>query len=182
LIDTLRLLLLKKGLTSLYAGLEADTLSTFLSNFLYFGLYSLLRRIALKRHGGKALNGPEEILVGLVAGIVSKGLTLPVSTVCVRQQMDEDNEQGQKRKRGIREVVKEVMDERGILGFWAGSYLFVDVNLTGRAFTICTTGFDAVSDHVLQHSTDTAATTRTEESASTCVCYICVRGRCRCSW
>lgn len=95
-----------------------------MSNFLYFGLYSLLRKLSLRRHGGKVLSASAEILLGLLAGIVSKGLTLPVSTVCVRQQMEEDSEDstGTGRK-SIKDVVHDILQERGFLGFWAGKWL-----------------------------------------------------------
>ncbi|KAK4689990.1 hypothetical protein P7C73_g93, partial [Tremellales sp. Uapishka_1] len=117
LLKTLLLLHHKRGISKLYSGLPADTLSTLLSSFLYFYFYSSLHRIFLHRRapppimtaspagiGGMtvpvsssssshpiALGVVEELLIGMIAGTVSKGLTLPISAICTRQQLHDES-------------------------------------------------------------------------------------------
>jgi hypothetical protein len=107
LIATLHILLLKRGILPLYSGLKADTLSTLISSFLYFFFYSSLHKAVIRRQlreghskvtsqtrtgSSKATVPPlgaiPELLIGLLAGIASKGITLPISAVCVRQQLE----------------------------------------------------------------------------------------------
>ncbi|WVF71331.1 hypothetical protein IAT40_006134 [Kwoniella sp. CBS 6097] len=165
--DTLSHLLVRKSPSELYSGIQADTLSTLLSNFLYFYTYTNLQRglhIYHSRHPtlietGKANagnnghvssspagigglsskasevlpktstkpHGWEELLVGMIAGIVSKGIVLPISTVCVRQQIqdDDDDEDGlgkstDKKKMSLLETLQTINRESGIQGLFSG--------------------------------------------------------------
>lgn len=96
MIFTLLRLLKHRGLASLYHGLPADTLSTLVSNFIYFHLYTLGSKLAELRHRAvakelnaqrpQAVGAVEELVVGLAAGVLSKAITLPVSNISVRQQ------------------------------------------------------------------------------------------------
>ncbi|EIW70472.1 hypothetical protein TREMEDRAFT_29248, partial [Tremella mesenterica DSM 1558] len=110
----------RHGLLALYRGLPADTLSTLLSSFIYFFTYSALHKTSLLRpqvyippvisspagiggldtKAGKVLTHPattfdpvREVLIGVIAGVISKGLTLPISAICVRQQLGEKEEE-----------------------------------------------------------------------------------------
>ncbi|WVQ99535.1 hypothetical protein IAU59_006671 [Kwoniella sp. CBS 9459] len=166
--DTLSHLLVRKSPSELYSGIEADTLSTLLSNFLYFYAYANLQKglhIYHSRHptilssgtdnGGGASSSPagigglsskasevlpktstkphgwEELIVGMVAGIVSKGIVLPISTVCVRQQIDDndddDDEDGlgggssnKKKRMSLLETLQTINRESGIQGLFSG--------------------------------------------------------------
>jgi adenine nucleotide transporter 17 len=103
LVSFLHRLILRKGIRGLYSGLQADTISTLISSFLYFLLYSCLHNAAVRRASrseptsysrdgtmtrGALLGVGQELAVGMVAGVISKGITLPISAVCVRQQLD----------------------------------------------------------------------------------------------
>lgn len=103
LLQTLRRIILSSpSYTSLFRGLRADTLSTVLSSFLYFLIYTSLERIQRRmreRKGAGAKVTPAqaasaEILIGTIAGVASKRLSLPISAVCIRQQLDSASDSG----------------------------------------------------------------------------------------
>lgn len=94
-----------EGLLSLYSGLGPDSLSTLLSQFLYFLCYTALRTRLVKRKqrfqqpqaaavdtksAKKAaailLSPLEELGIGCLAGVVAKGLVSPLSMITVRAQ------------------------------------------------------------------------------------------------
>lgn len=102
------------GLSGFYQGIASDTLSTALSQFLYFYMFAALMRLfnkhvqiaadANKAGGGKInsenakvvtaaietavvkVSGAKELLIGSIAGILSRGVTTPLSTITVRKQ------------------------------------------------------------------------------------------------
>ncbi len=118
----------QRGLASLYDGLAADTISTVTSNFLYYYLWSLGRKVLFIRHSkraGKAvisqtqiLSAWEELGEGLLAGILSKSITLPASNVCVRQQTEKGD--GDATETGMIATAGQILQEDGIKAFWAG--------------------------------------------------------------
>lgn len=78
-----------------YSGLASDSLSTAISQFLYFFAYSFLRdRLVARKLGTRDSKKPkpvlltavEELLVGCVAGVVAKAFVSPLSMIAVRQQ------------------------------------------------------------------------------------------------
>lgn len=96
LLSSFQRILRDEGISSFYKGIATDTLSTGISQFVFFYAYSLLHK-GLLRHksrtaavGDKAsppiLSALEGLLVGCLAGIVAKGMTAPLSNVTVRQQ------------------------------------------------------------------------------------------------
>jgi hypothetical protein len=73
------------------------------------------------------LSAAEELLIGVVAGVASKAVTLPISAVCVRQQLganddeDEDNKGGSSRRPlTIIETLQAIHHESGVAGLFAG--------------------------------------------------------------
>ncbi|GAA5994102.1 hypothetical protein JCM5350_008094 [Sporobolomyces pararoseus] len=110
LVEAIRSLYKSGGWRAFYSGLGPDSLSTAISQFLYFFVYSFLRDRLLARklrtapqgvkmakagegkaRGKKAAPAPlltavEELLVGCLAGIVAKGFVSPLSMIAVRQQ------------------------------------------------------------------------------------------------
>ena len=110
LAEAIRSLYKSGGWRAFYSGLGPDSLSTAISQFLYFFVYSFLRDRLLERklrpapqgvkmarvgegkaRGKKAAPAPlltavEELLVGCLAGIVAKGFVSPLSMIAVRQQ------------------------------------------------------------------------------------------------
>jgi hypothetical protein len=126
LIRTLHILTRRKGFARLYDGLSADTLSTVLSSFLYFFFYSTAAKAVVKHREQHAtasvksahttpLGAMEELLIGLIAGIASKGVTLPISAVSVRQRLgDEDGTE-----LGLIDTFKAMHAEGGFSGMFA---------------------------------------------------------------
>jgi hypothetical protein len=118
---------------SLYRGLRADTLSTVLSSFLYFLIYTSLERVQRKmreRRGTKvtpAQAASSEILIGTLAGVLSKRLSLPISAVCIRQQLQldadahgggSDSDNGGSSDNGILANLSALYDQKGLLGLF----------------------------------------------------------------
>ncbi|WWC62144.1 uncharacterized protein I303_104735 [Kwoniella dejecticola CBS 10117] len=160
--DTLSHLLSKKTyISDLYSGIEADTLSTLLSNFIYFYTYTSLQKgvhIWHTRHpvppsqpisaspagiGGLSSkaseslprvtqpNPLEELLIGVISGLVSKGISLPISTICVRQQIENDQDEtnlnpnakstyNNNNKRSLVDSLRAIYAEQGIEGLFSG--------------------------------------------------------------
>lgn len=130
LIRTLQLLARRKGTSRLFDGLSADTLSTILSSFLYFFFYSSAAKAVVRYHEGRSgldqaasiktskpatLGAWEELAIGLVAGIASKGVTLPISAVSVRQRLgDEDGTES-----GFIDTLSKMFSEGGLGGLFA---------------------------------------------------------------
>ncbi|GAA6022707.1 hypothetical protein JCM11491_003739 [Sporobolomyces phaffii] len=100
LVDAVRSLWASGGWTAFYSGLGPDSLSTALSQFLYFFVYSFLRdRLVAARRRPPVASSParaknptvlltavEELLVGCVAGVCAKAFVSPLSMIAVRQQ------------------------------------------------------------------------------------------------
>lgn len=104
----------EEGVSGLYSGIASDTLSTLLSNFLYFYAYQALHTVLSNRKRQaagesksatpkKALFSPfEELAIGTLAGILSRAVTTPISVVTVRKQTAQKKpspEEAQKRRR-----------------------------------------------------------------------------------
>nr|XP_019046499.1 hypothetical protein I302_05249 [Kwoniella bestiolae CBS 10118]OCF25429.1 hypothetical protein I302_05249 [Kwoniella bestiolae CBS 10118] len=152
--DTLTHLLSQNHyLSNIYSGISADTLSTLLSNFIYFYSYTSLQKglhVWHTRHpslpstaqhgsvssspagiGGMASKASEilprpakpsaleELLIGVISGLISKGITLPISTVCVRQQIENDSED-EKKDLSLVETLSTIYNETGIEGLFSG--------------------------------------------------------------
>ncbi|WWD03383.1 hypothetical protein V865_001435 [Kwoniella europaea PYCC6329] len=161
--DTLSHLLSHNNyLSEIYSGIGADTLSTLLSNFIYFYTYTSLQKglhVWHTRHpiipsqnphqhgsvssspagiGGLASKASEilpkpskptaleELLIGILSGLISKGITLPISTVCVRQQIendtdtDTDTDEKDKKDMTLLETLSTIYQESGIEGLFSG--------------------------------------------------------------
>lgn len=145
LITSLRKMLNEGGIRSFYRGLASDSLSTGISQFIYFFCYSFLHKLVLKqkarRAGGKsaALSAVEGILVGCLSGIVAKGIVSPLSNVTVRQQTSsapKAKAEGAPQKAGddssddedgdfaaspsITDILNDILREKGWTGLWSG--------------------------------------------------------------
>ncbi|WVR06907.1 hypothetical protein IAU60_003943 [Kwoniella sp. DSM 27419] len=156
LSETLSHLLMRRGLAEMYSGLGADTISTLLSNFLYFYSYTSLQKgihVYRTRHpvpptqhassspagiGGLSSKASEvlphtakpsaieDLIIGIVAGVISKGITLPISTVCVRQQIEDETDgeddlsPGKKHKLSLFATLMRIHHESGLAGLFSG--------------------------------------------------------------
>merc|ERR1712093_812398 len=126
------------GLASFYQGLASDTLSTALSSFLYFYLYSALHKLAQIKY-----TAIEELIIGSLAGIVSRLVTTPLSTITVRKQTaskmrpkkgedaekaisdvkaaeDEEDEDSDYAPDSSLDIAKDIYESHGLTGFWRG--------------------------------------------------------------
>lgn len=137
-----RLLSRRHALTRIYSGLKADTLSTVLSSFIYFYVYTALQKglhqYRLKQAVYQAAPSPagvgglsskasdtvntkrrplEELIIGVLAGITSKGIALPISTVSVRHQV---SEYGEDEKQSVLQTLLTIRKEDGIKGLFSG--------------------------------------------------------------
>lgn len=150
------------GLAGFYAGIGSDTLSTALSNFLYFYIYAALGSLAARHasaasasgdgrsHSGssKATGAVRELVIGALAGVISRGFTTPLSTITVRKQTasklaspkakekesggydvekmktkaveDEEDHESDYAPDSSTEIAKDIYREHGLPGFWRG--------------------------------------------------------------
>ena len=96
-------------------------MKTIADSFLFFLLYNFLRERRIRRiaaGGGKAqLGALQELSVGFVAGAATKLVTTPVANVVTRTQA---RAMTGAEKSSAREIAKEIMDEKGVKGFWSG--------------------------------------------------------------
>lgn len=177
------------GIPAFYQGLASDTLSTALSNFLYFYLYSALHKLALLKH--KRANAGttsskvkftaiEELVIGSLAGIFSRLVTTPLSTITVRKQTasklrlrqgedieevkgqvkaaeDEEDEDSDYAVDSSLAIARDIYDSQGITGFWRG-YKSACVLVSGESWLISrlhqvtkTCHPVAISDHQSGH-------------------------------
>lgn len=150
------------NLEAFYQGIVSDTLSTALSQFLYFYIFAALMRLFNKHvdraianaDNGRNTNGAiaaagkaavkisaaKELLIGSVAGILSRGVTTPLSTITVRKQTaskartkpegtaapngneedGEDDEDDDYAPDSSTDIAKDIYQEHGLAGFWRG--------------------------------------------------------------
>ncbi|GAA5887512.1 hypothetical protein JCM6882_001436 [Rhodosporidiobolus microsporus] len=121
LLAAVRTVWTQEGWRAFYAGLGPDSLSTLISQFLYFFLYSALRNGLMERRLRKGvgvqvasspsssgsgaakgeakrpapplLSAVEELAVGCLAGVVAKGIVSPLSMITVRAQTSKEAKQ-----------------------------------------------------------------------------------------
>jgi hypothetical protein len=140
------------GLAGFYQGIASDTLSTALSNFLFFYMHAALSALATRRlrqiasHDKGAvdsvvmkLSGGKELLIGVLAGVASRGITTPLSVITVRKQTaskvaskpehpganetaveDEDDYDSDWASDSSVAIARDIYAEMGISGFWRG--------------------------------------------------------------
>ncbi|KAF8963574.1 mitochondrial carrier domain-containing protein [Flammula alnicola] len=126
----------KHGMGAFYDGLWADTCATLLSNFFYFYFYTFLRRLSVKRLipfpgrtsrklGRHKPSLIEDLVLGLIAGVMSRAVSTPLNIVTLRIQTErevDEEELGSDNTEplGIADVVKLIYKEQGLKGFWRG--------------------------------------------------------------
>lgn len=102
LLSAFRTIHREGGLDSFFLGIVPDSLSTFISSFLYFFAYTTLRdrtiawrskKLSRTAKGGSAttsavpvLSALEELGIGCLAGLLAKAVVSPLSNITVRAQ------------------------------------------------------------------------------------------------
>jgi adenine nucleotide transporter 17 len=160
-----------RSLGAFYQGIASDTLSTALSQFLYFYLFAALMKFFNKQvnkaikngnvgttatsgvalAAGKAaiqISAGKELFIGSIAGIISRGVTTPLSTITVRKQtaaktkaVQPSNNSTSSVEKGISSkddedddseededyaadssiaIARDIYQEHGLRGFWRG--------------------------------------------------------------
>lgn len=149
LYNALQTIYASGGIAGFYQGLAADTLATALSNFLYFYAYSALHKLLLRRKLAldkdrdiklaQPFTGTEELIIGCIAGIISRAVTTPLSAITVRKQTaaksrskdeeedknlatveDEEHEDSEYSADSSTAIAKDIYQTYGISGFWRG--------------------------------------------------------------
>ncbi|KAI8837867.1 mitochondrial carrier domain-containing protein [Chytridium lagenaria] len=82
-IDALIRIAREEGLTGLYSGMAAGLTQTVASNFAYFYVYSVIRRLYMK-HANPNPSTIAELILGAVAGGISRTFTTPISVITTR--------------------------------------------------------------------------------------------------
>ncbi|RKU45164.1 hypothetical protein DL546_006242 [Coniochaeta pulveracea] len=112
------------GITAFFAGLKADVAKSVVDSFLFFLFYNWFRSRRVAGDGRRRhLNAVEELAIGAVAGACARFFTTPVSNVVTRRQtahlMTGEREETAGEK-GLWEVLREIRQEKGFAGLWAG--------------------------------------------------------------
>ncbi|KAJ3075411.1 ADP/ATP carrier protein [Podochytrium sp. JEL0797] len=112
--DALVRIIKEEGLgKGLYAGMSISLSQSAASSFSYFFLYSFIRRIYLKRNAQKPPGTITELLLGALAGALSRAITTPLSVIATRQQTSSSDP-------GLLEVVSEITRTEGFFQLWRG--------------------------------------------------------------
>lgn len=101
--------LIKNGIQGLYPGLNISLIQTFMSNFGYFWFYALIKRFNNKYFGFKST--ASELLMGAIAGGISRSFTTPISVVTTRKQTTDHD---------YARIIRMILADDGLLGFWRG--------------------------------------------------------------
>ena len=77
----------------------------------------------------RALSAMEELFIGVLAGVASKAITLPISTVRVRQQLEETDGTDNNNRLSIIEILRSSHRESGLLGLFPALPLTIPLAL-----------------------------------------------------
>ncbi|CCM02954.1 uncharacterized protein FIBRA_05069 [Fibroporia radiculosa] len=93
------------------------------------GVPATLRKALISPTAPSLLGGPTELAIGFIAGVASRAISTPLSVVTVRLQSSGDDDDAiladskvkqQKRTWSATDVIRDVYQEQGLGGFWAG--------------------------------------------------------------
>lgn len=79
----------RQVLSSLYQGLGAKNVQSFLSSFIYFYEYSFFKRLYLEKTGAKTIGTRANLIVASAAGVCTIIVTQPLDTASSRMQTSE---------------------------------------------------------------------------------------------
>ncbi|KAI8902618.1 mitochondrial carrier domain-containing protein [Globomyces pollinis-pini] len=107
----LKLLYRSRGLRGIYTGISVSLFQTFCSNFTYFYFYSWIKYLHHRLF--KQTSTLMELLMGALAGGLSRSLTTPISVITTRKQLEE-------KETTYIDSIDLIYKEDGIVGFWRG--------------------------------------------------------------
>ncbi|TAQ88254.1 hypothetical protein B7494_g3422 [Chlorociboria aeruginascens] len=116
------------GIAALYTGVLHDTGKSIADSFLFFLVYNGLRTNRLQKNGAKTTTLPvfEELAIGALAGACSKFCTTPLANIVTRKQTasmrssSSSSAETKGEEPTVQQIAKEIREEKGIQGFWAG--------------------------------------------------------------
>ena len=135
------------GLGAFYQGLLVDTGKTVADAFLFFLVYTFLRRRRIAARSVQGSNGSaatrmlsvgDELGIGFLAGSLTKLATMPISNIVTRKQtaaQDTSSFSGKEKEASstttpatsspskppsIRQIGQDILKQKGIQGFWSG--------------------------------------------------------------
>ncbi|KAJ3325258.1 ADP/ATP carrier protein [Boothiomyces sp. JEL0866] len=108
---TLQDIIRTKGTAGLYVGIRISLFQTFCSNFGYFWFYALVRKLYFKYF--KTKNTAIELILGAIAGGLSRAFTTPISVVTTRMQVGDKD-------KTYSAIAKDIIEKEGIPGLWRG--------------------------------------------------------------
>ncbi|KAF7532097.1 hypothetical protein G7054_g8277 [Neopestalotiopsis clavispora] len=116
-----------RSIAALYTGLTTESAKSVLDSFLFFLFYEFFRSRA------PALLATVVVVAGLrrccanwptgvLAGACSRAFTTPIANVVTRKQTGAMVEGGaaDARRLTVREIVRDIMNEKGVKGLWSG--------------------------------------------------------------
>lgn len=101
-----------RGISGLYIGIDFSLLQTFWSNFGYFYFYSWIKRLYFRYY--KTSSVGTDLLLGAIAGGISRAFTTPISVITTRLQA------GSKQNLSSRDIWNQIWKDEGISGLWRG--------------------------------------------------------------
>lgn len=121
------------GIVGLYAGVFQAIGKAVTDSFVFFLAYTFLRQKRLKARGLKMhalLPVLDELSVGYLAESFAKLLTMPISTVLTRKQVEGLVEGNAKAKSSTKDIILRIVKEKGLQGLWSGysATLFLALN------------------------------------------------------
>lgn len=113
-LEMLKTMIKTKGILGIYAGMDVALIQTFWSSFLYFYIYSWIKKAYYKYAKNKTASIAMELLQGALAGAISRAITTPISVITTRLQASD------KPTDDLKTVAESIYRAEGVFGFWRG--------------------------------------------------------------
>ena len=117
------------GFAALYTGVAQDTGKTIVDSFLFFWLYNFFRQRKLSKQGPRARSLPalDELVVGALAGALTRLITAPIANVVTRKQTaamtastSSSSQGGPTNVPSTKAIIRSIIEEKGPQGLWSG--------------------------------------------------------------
>lgn len=115
-LDVLQKIYKKKGVLGWYHGLLSSIFGSAAQNFSYFYWYTIVKRVygrITRKHESHRHLTVMELFLGALAAAISQCFTMPIGVITTQQQTD-------KQRRSLYQLIKEVYLHDGMKGFWKG--------------------------------------------------------------